>query len=100
MVNNYVLDKVLGKIKTGKINEHEGKKCLMVNDYMIHKVLDKIKETIGIAKFDDAKILLDTDDKLPDYITLKNVVILITYIIKDDGKFYPQIFLEEALHNE
>ena len=22
----------------GKINEHEGKKCLMVNDYMLNKV--------------------------------------------------------------
>ena len=25
----------------------------MVNDYMLDKVLDKIKETIGIVKFDD-----------------------------------------------
>ena len=35
--------------------------------------------------------------KLPDDITLKNVVMLITYVIKDDGKFYPQLILEEAL---
>ena len=28
----------------GKIEEHEGKKYLMVNDYMLNKVLDKIKE--------------------------------------------------------
>ena len=28
----------------GKIEEHEGKKYLMVNDYMLKKVLDKIKE--------------------------------------------------------
>ena len=47
----------------GKIKEHEGKKYLTVNDY----VLDK---------FDDTKILIDIDDQLPDYITLKNVVIL------------------------
>ena len=35
--------------------------------------------------------------KLPDDITLKNVMILTTCVIKDDGKFYPQLFLEEAL---
>ena len=40
----------------------------MVNDYMLDKVLDKIKERIGIAKFDDTNILIDTDDKLPDHI--------------------------------
>ena len=72
----------------------------MVNDYMLDKVLDKIKETIDISKFDDAKILTYTDDKLPDYITLKNVGILITCIINGDCKIYLQIFLEEALYNE
>ena len=49
----------------GKIKEHEGKKYFIVDDYMLGRVLDKIKEIIGIAKFDDTKILIDTDDKLP-----------------------------------
>ena len=40
--------------------------------------------------------MIDTDDKLPHDITLKNVI-LMTCVIKDDSKFYPQIFLEEAL---
>ena len=44
--------------------------------------------------------MIDTDDKLPDYITLKTVVILIKCIIKDYGKFYPQIFLDEALYDK
>ena len=43
---------------------------------MLDKVLDKIKETIGIIKFYVNKILIDTDDKLPEYITLSNVVML------------------------
>ena len=47
----------------------------MVDDYMVDKVLDKVKEIIGIRKFDDSKILIDTDDKLPDYITLKSCYI-------------------------
>ena len=34
-------------------------------------MLCKIKEIIGIEKFDNTEILIDTDDKLPDDITLK-----------------------------
>ena len=60
------------------------------------KILDKVKEIIGIEKFDNTKILVDTNDKLQE-ITLKNIVILITCDIKDDRKFYSQIFIEEAL---
>ena len=69
----------------------------MVNDYMPDKVLHKIKETIGIVNFDDTKILIDTDDKLPDYTNLKNVLILIICVITDDVRFYPQKYLEEPL---
>ena len=47
---------------------------------MLDKVLKKcrIKEIIGVEKFDNTKILIDTDDELPDDITLENVVISIT----------------------
>ena len=38
--------------------------------------------------------------KLPDYITLNVIVILITCVVKDDAKFYPQMILEEALYSE
>ena len=41
----------------------------MVDDYMQVKVLDKIKEIIGIERFDGTKILIDTDNKLPDNIS-------------------------------
>ena len=58
----------------GKIEEHKGKKYLTADNYLINKVLDKIKGIIGIKKFDDIKILIDTDDKLPDYITLKKLL--------------------------
>ena len=66
-------------------------------DDMLDKVLDKIKEIIGIEKSDNTKILIDTEDKLPNDITLKNVAILITCVINDDNKFYRQLFLEKAL---
>ena len=48
----------------------------------------KIKEVIGIIKFDGTNILIDTNNKLEEYITLKNIAILITCIIKGEGKFY------------
>ena len=75
-----------------KIEEHEGKRYFMINDYMLDKVFDKIKRTISIVKFDDTEILIDTDCKLPDYIILKNVAILIACIIKSDAKIYPKYF--------
>ena len=48
---------------------------------------------IDIKEFENTKILIETDDKLPGDITLKNVAILMACVIKDDGKFYPQQFL-------
>ena len=62
----------------------------MVEDCILDKVLGKIKEVISIEKFDDIKILIDMDDKLPDVITFKNVVIVMVRVNKSDDKFYPQ----------
>ena len=59
-----------------KIEEHEVEKYLTVDDYMLDKVLDKITEIINIEKLDDIKILIETDNKLSDDITFKNIVIL------------------------
>ena len=64
----------------------------MVDNYMVNKVLDKIKEIISIEKFDSVNILIDTNDKLPDEITFKNFLILMTCAIKDDGKFIQSYF--------
>ena len=72
-------------------------KYLMVDDCMLVKVLESIKKVMGIEKFDDTEILFNTNDKLSDDFTLKNIVILMTCIIKDYGKFYLQLFLEEAM---
>ena len=80
----------------GKIKESKGKKYLMVDDYMLDKVLDKIKEIIGIDEFGDTKILIYTCE-LPADITLKILVMLMTCIIKVSDKFYPQLYLEEVL---
>ena len=68
----------------------------MIDHYVLAKVLDKIKKIIGIEHFDNNKILIDTNDELLDNITSKNVI-LMACVIKDDYKFYPQLFLQEAL---
>ena len=69
----------------------------MADDYMLDKVLDMIKEIKGIEKIENTKILIDANSELADDTTLKNFAVLITCVIKDDGKFYSKLFLEEAL---
>ena len=81
-----------------KIEEHEGKKYLIVNNYIVYKVLCKIKEIIGTEKFNDTKILINRDDKLSDEIAV--VILLICIIKKNGDKFYPQLFLDHASYDE
>ena len=45
---------------------------MTVDDCMLDKVSDKVKEIIDMDKFDHGKILIDMDDKLPEYFNLKN----------------------------
>ena len=61
---------------------------------MLDKASDKNKMMIRIEKMDDTKILIQTDDKLLDDVTLKNVVILIICAFKNDDSFYSRIFLD------
>ena len=55
---------------------------MIVDNYILDKVLNKIKEIIGIEKFDDTKNLIGTDDELQDDIALKNAVISMTCVNK------------------
>ena len=68
----------------GKIDEYKGSKYLITDD-ILYEVLDNIKKIINTELFDDIKILIDTDDKLPD-------VILIAFLIKDRNKFIHTYF--------
>ena len=52
----------------GTIKECEEKKYLIVRHCTLNKVLEKVKEIKGIEKFDDTKILIETDDKLTYYV--------------------------------
>ena len=66
------------------------------DNHVLDKLVDKIKNIREIRKL-DAKILIDTDDKLRDDITLKNIVILIMCVTKNWDIFYPKLRYEEAL---
>ena len=72
---------------------------MLIDGYVLDKVLLKIKEIVGTEKFHDTIILIDTYDKPPHDVTLKNVVILITYVIKDGKKLYQQLFLAEEFYD-
>ena len=72
----------------------------MVDDNVLGNVLDKSKEIIGIETFNSTKILIDIYHKLPYNITSKNIEVLIACVIKDDVKFYAQVFLEESLYDK
>ena len=46
----------------------------------MNEILRKIKKVIGIKGFDHTKLLIDTNDELSYDITLKEVVVLITFV--------------------
>lgn len=71
---------------------------MKVRDFTLNKVLDKVKK-IAIKILDNIRILINTNGKLPYDNTLQNAVILMTCAVKDSSKLYPQLFLEESLHN-
>ena len=81
----------------GKLKEYGEITYMMVDDYMLDKVSNTIKEITAIGKFEDTKMLVVIADKLPDDISFKKYVILMTCVIKDHGKFHPQLFLKEEL---
>ena len=57
-----------------KVKKNRGRKYFMIDDYVLDKVLGKIKEIIGFEKFDETKIY-NTHDRLPDDITFINILI-------------------------
>ena len=84
---------------------------LSSNDEVLRKykeVLSEIKSCIekinnnksGEYEKDHMKIKFDTDDKLPLNKQLKffSVTIVIRSVYEDDGKYYPQAFLNDCLY--
>ena len=77
------------------------------------KLWDEIKyhiQTINASKSgecssieyekDYMKIKLNSDDDLPlnKILKLHNLTIIVRPVFEEDGKYYPQVFLDECLH--
>ena len=72
------------------------------------KLWDEIKhhiQTINVGKSgeydkDYMKIKFSSDDDLPlnQIVKLHMLTIIVRSVFKEDGKYYPQIFLNECLH--
>ena len=60
----------------------------MIDDNILNKVLGKNKKIIGNEKLENAKNLIETDDKCRCDFILKNAVILITCFIKNRDKSF------------
>ena len=88
-------------MKTKKFQKNMGKfgKVLKkkLKRFMVEKKLNMRK--IEYEK-DYMKIRFKSDDNLPlnKAIKLRLLTILIRCVISEDGKFYPQLFLDDALY--
>ena len=90
-VYNYYVENLI-KAKNKEIIKVFRKYNIYKNIYKLKNILIDKKndeDIVGVEKFDNTKILIGTEDELPDNITFKNVVILMTCVIKDGNKFYP-----------
>ena len=66
----------------------------------IKNPIEKVNNKLGENGKDFVKIKFNSDDNLPLNKTLKlhNMTIIIRSVFQEDGKFYPQIYLDECLY--
>ena len=66
----------------------------------IKNSIEKINNKSGEYGKDFMKIKFDSDDSLPLNKTLKlhNMTIIVRSVFEEDGKYYPQVFLDECLY--
>ena len=81
----------------------ENKELLKKYSYVFNGIRNKIKE-ISSDKYDYKKdyvnIKLNSDDSLPlnEPSKFHNITITIRSVFEEDGKLYPQVFLDDALY--
>ena len=81
----------------------ETKELLQKYNDVFNRIRDKIKEVNSIecdCEKDYMKIKFNSDDNLPLNKPLKfhNITITIRFVFKEDGKLYPQVFLDDILY--
>ena len=62
--------------------------------------MKKIKDKPGEYEKDYIKIKFNSDDNLPlnKILKLHNFTIIFRYVFGEDGKYYPQVLLDEYLY--
>ena len=107
---------MIGHFEYNSVEEENGNKCLVLDDVDENKeVLKKYEEVQeGIKKEietinggekikyrkDFKKIRFESNDDLPlnKPVKLRLLTIIIRSVFIEDGKFYPQLFLDDALY--
>ena len=91
-------NKYLTFVSTDKNKEVFGKYTELWNG--IKKLIEKIDNKPGEYRKEFTKIKFSSDDNLPLNKTLKlhNLTVIVRSVFKEDGKYYPQIFLDESLY--
>ena len=99
-----------GYIKEKGVNKYlifdstdKNKELLKKYNDVWNGIMDKIKEiSSGECDYekDNMKIKFNSDDNLPLNKPLKfhNITITLTSVFEEDGKLYPQVFLDDTLH--
>ena len=66
----------------------------------IKNSIEKVNNKLGEYGKDFVKIKFNSDDNLllNKTLTLHNMTVIIRYVFEEDGKYYPQVFLDECLY--
>ena len=101
-VNRYIEEKDVNKYLVFDSTD-ENKELLKKYNDVFNGIRDKIKEINSDEcdyEKDYMKIKFNSDDNLPLNKPLKfhNMTITIRSVFKEDGKLYPQVFLEDTLY--
>ena len=100
-VNGYIEEKGIDKYLVFDLTD-ENKELLKKYNDVFNGIRDKIKEINNECDYekDYMKIKFNFDDYLPLNKSLKFRLMTITirHVIEEDGKFYPQVFLDVTLY--
>ena len=104
------VDHVNGYIEEKRVNKYlvfdstdENKELLKKYSNVFNGIRDKIKKVSSDEcdfKKDYMKIKFNSDDNLSlnKPLTFHNMTIIIRSVFEEDGKLYPQVFLDDALY--
>ena len=100
--NVYIEDKGINKYLIFNSTD-ENKELLKNYNDVFNGMRNKIKEINNNEcdyEKDYLKIKFNSDDDLPinKSLRFRNLTITIRHVIEDDGKFYPQVFLDDTLY--